>query len=218
MEMPEKLSPLHDSTACRATFTSNNLNFLFSVWYHQFHSLLWRNVCPPFFTMLLHFFKVCTSLLRSSHTVPIRLRSGLWLEHCNQLILFFFRHSVVDLLLCLGSLSCCITQFQPRFSCSIDGLTCDSWIIWYTEVSMTARCPGPVAAKQTQIISPPPLCLTVGMRCCAEMLCLVSTRCGAVHHDQISGNTSVSSVQRTLFQKSGDLEFPLGNNLCHFTI
>jgi len=30
--------------------------------------------------------------------------------------------------------------------------------------SMTARCPGPVAAEQAQIISPPPLCLTVGIR------------------------------------------------------
>jgi len=29
---------------------------------------------------------------------------------------------------------------------------------------MTARCPGTVAAKQAQIITPPPLCLTPGMR------------------------------------------------------
>jgi len=31
--------------------------------------------------------------------------------------------------------------------------------------SITAGCPGPVAEKQAQIISPPPLCLAVGMRC-----------------------------------------------------
>jgi len=31
-----------------------------------------------------------------------------------------FRHPVVDLLLCLGSLSCSMTQFQPRFCCQKD--------------------------------------------------------------------------------------------------
>jgi len=30
---------------------------------------------------------------------------------------------------------------------------------------LTARCPGPVAAKQTQIISPSPPCLVVDMSC-----------------------------------------------------
>jgi len=33
------------------------------------------------------------------------------------LILFFDMLSVVDLLLCLGSLSCCMTQIRPSFSC-----------------------------------------------------------------------------------------------------
>jgi len=29
---------------------------------------------------------------------------------------------------------------------------------------MTVRCPGPVAAKEAQIITSPPLCLMVGIR------------------------------------------------------
>ena len=49
---------------------------------------------------------LCTALLRSHHCISVRLRSGLWLDHCNTLILFFFRHSVVDLLLCLSCCAC----------------------------------------------------------------------------------------------------------------
>lgn len=45
---------------------------------------------------------------------------------------------------------------------------------------MTARCLGPVAAKQDQMIISPPPCLTV------EMRCLVFTKPGAVHYDQTS--------------------------------
>ena len=59
-----------------------------------------------------------------------------------------------------------ILLLQPSFSCQTDGLTFDSRILGYTEELMvTARCQGPVAVKQAQIISPPPPCLTVGMRC-----------------------------------------------------
>ncbi len=68
---------------------------------------------------------------------------------------FLFSHSVVGLLVCLGLLSCCITQL---FSCRTDVLTFDSRILWYihsyTEEfmvdSMTVRCPGPAATKQAQ--------------------------------------------------------------------
>lgn len=46
---------------------------------------------------------LCTALLLSHHSILIRLSSGLWPGHCDALILFFFSHSVVDLLLCSGS-------------------------------------------------------------------------------------------------------------------
>ena len=44
-------------------------------------------------------------LVHNDFGISTRLRSGLWLDHFKTLILFFFTHSVVDLLLCLGSLS-----------------------------------------------------------------------------------------------------------------
>ena len=60
--------------------------------------------------------------------------------------------------------------------------------LWYTEEfmvdSITARCPGPVAAEQAQITSTPPLLLTVGV--CADMLRLVFSKRAAVHYDQTS--------------------------------
>jgi len=52
------------------------------------------------------------ALFRSHHSISMRLRSGLLLGQFNALVLFFFRHSVVGLLLCLGSLSC----WWPSFS------------------------------------------------------------------------------------------------------
>ncbi len=61
---------------------------------------------------------------------------------------FIFSRSVVDLLGCLGSLSRCMTQFWPNFSCRMDVLVFDCRILWYTEEfmvdSMTVRCSGPV--------------------------------------------------------------------------
>lgn len=38
---------------------------------------------------------------------------------------------------------------------------------------MTERCTCPEAARQAQIISPPPLCFTIDMKFCADMLCSV---------------------------------------------
>lgn len=64
--------------------------------------------------------------------------------------LIFFSHSAIELLLCLGSLPCCMTWFQPTFSSRRDGLRFDSRMsTWSTAV--TARCSDPVAAKQAQI-------------------------------------------------------------------
>ena len=125
-------------------------------WQQCFSSLTLVGIC-------LH-----TALLKSHQTISIGLRSGLWLGHCNTLILFFFSHSVVDLLVHLGSLSCCVTHFQPSFNCQSHGLAFYSRILWCLEEFIVdviiVRHPGSVAAKQAQMINPPPPCLTVGKR------------------------------------------------------
>lgn len=65
-----------------------------------------------------------------------------------------------------------------------------SRILWYIEVfmadSMTARCPGPLARKQTQIIIPLPLWLIVDIRCFCRYVVLVFPKCGAVHYGRTS--------------------------------
>jgi len=84
---------------------------------------------------------------------------------------WFFPFSDILLYICCCDWDHCLDawQLQLSFSCWRDGLTFDSRIFWYTEEfivdTMTARCPGPVGVDQYQIISPPPLCLTVCMRC-----------------------------------------------------
>ena len=88
------------------------------------------------------------------------------MDHCNTFILLFFSHAVVNVLVCLGSLSCCMTQFCPSSSSWIEGFTFNTLVyVEFTINSLTARFPGHVAAKQTQIITPPPLCLKVCVRC-----------------------------------------------------
>ena len=94
----------------------------------------------------------------------------------------------LDLQLCLGSLTCCMTRFQPGFNWETGGLTFDTRILWYIEEIIvnlvTAGCPGPVAAKQAQIISPPPPCLTVGMRCLCQYAAFGFLHQPAVRYDQ----------------------------------
>ena len=106
---------------------------------------------------------LCTALLRYHQNFN-------QMGHCNTLIIFFLWHSVVDLLLCLGSFHLIfflffMTQFQSSFSSQTDGLTFDSRIHWYTKEFMVySRHPDSIPAKQGQIISPPPPCVTVSMR------------------------------------------------------
>lgn len=83
----------------------------------------------------------CAALLSLCHSTSIRLKSALY--DCNTLILFLFlfNDSVVDLLLCLQSLSCCMIHFQS--SCQTDGFKFDYRILWCAEEfmadSITAR-------------------------------------------------------------------------------
>ncbi len=55
-------------------------------------------------------------LLGSFHNILIGLRSGLWLSHSKTLSLFFFNHSLVEWLVCLGLLSCCMTHVLKQMS------------------------------------------------------------------------------------------------------
>lgn len=89
-----------------------------------------------------------------------------WDLDCDWTIDSFFIHFLVDLLFCWLWLSCCMTKFQLGFSCFTDDPPFDSRIRRteeFTVYSVTARCPGSVAAKQTQ--TPPPPCLTAGIWC-----------------------------------------------------
>lgn len=126
MQSFEKLSTLHDLVAYRTNFSviswSNRLLY-------DFFNLtfFWRILAH---SSLPH----CSSVLQSHHSIiSLSLRCGLWLDYCNTLIFFFFSHSVVGLLLCLGSPSCWVTQFPPNLSCQTDVFTFDSKVLWYTQ-------------------------------------------------------------------------------------
>ncbi len=57
-------------------------------------------------------FQAWKDCLRSCQSISIGFKSGLWLGHSKTIILLFLNHSEVDLLVCLGSLSCYITQVR----------------------------------------------------------------------------------------------------------
>ena len=84
-----------------------------------------------------------------SVSLSIRLRSRLWLGHLSALNLIFFSHSIVYLLVCLGSLSNLDQAFAVEHS-----LTFYSWILWCTERLetgwTTARCPSFCGCKTQQ--------------------------------------------------------------------
>lgn len=77
-----------------------------------------RILAHSFSLMVLQLIEFCTALLKPRNRISNRLRYGLCLDHCNTFILFFFSHSVGDLL-CLRSLSCCMIQLN----CWTDDLT-----------------------------------------------------------------------------------------------
>lgn len=127
----------------------------------------WRNLGPLFFFFFLrccievcrHFFMHGSFKVSSQHFSLIKV--WILLEiHCS--------------VQC--SLLCCMTQFQSSFSCQTDGLIFKSRIFWYTAEfmvnSLTARCPGHVSTGQTQIITTPLSCITVGMRFFLQRRCV----------------------------------------------
>lgn len=118
-----------------------------------------------------------------------------WLHRCNTFISCFFSHSVVDLLLCLGTFSYCMVAYIWHWMPDAH-LT---WIFWYREVftadSMSLRCLGPpfLHHRAWQLI--------LGVR--ADMLCLLF----ALNRCALSPNiySLVRSIRRILFQSSCNL-------------
>ncbi len=80
-------------------------------------------------------FQAWMDCLRSCHGILIGFKSGLWFGHSKTLILFFLSNSEVDLLVCLGSLSCCITQDHLSLRSQTDGWTFSFRIFWECRIN-----------------------------------------------------------------------------------
>lgn len=85
-------------------------------------------------------FQVENAFLRSRHSMSVRFLSGLWLLHSTVFTLFVLRHSEVDLLVYLGSLSC-KTQ---KYWYNVPFLKC---------CYFNARCFGTHASQKVQFMS-----------------------------------------------------------------
>lgn len=109
---------------------------------------LWHSCGGILAHSFLQFIEVCTALFTAFQQVEV----WTWLI-ATHWIFPLFQPFCVDLLLCLGSLSCFTMThyFGPILSRCADGLTFNSRVFWCTEEfmvsSVTARCRGLVAAK-----------------------------------------------------------------------
>ncbi len=112
-------------------------------------------------------FQAWMDCLRSCHSISIGFKSRLWLGNSKFLILFILSHSDVGLLVCLGSLSCYITQVHLSLRSQTDVRTFSFRIFWqraeFMVPSIMVSRRGPEAEKQPQTITLTPPCLTIGM-------------------------------------------------------
>lgn len=101
-----------DCTACRSTFKN------------QYNALLWLIVMTislivyefgptPFLTLLLWWGLHASGFEQHFNRVDLAIATPWFLSFS----------AIVGLLLCLGSLYCCVTRFGPSFICQRDGLT-----------------------------------------------------------------------------------------------
>ncbi len=105
-----KNCPLNLIIGC-ATLYSNNCNqVIVSISHHWGGILAHSSLQNCFNSATLEVFQGRMDCLRSCHSISIEFKSRLWLGCSKTLILFFLSHLELDLLVCLGSLSCCITQ------------------------------------------------------------------------------------------------------------
>ncbi len=110
-------------------------------------------------------FLLCLLQLLPHHFNLIKVQTLTRLfQNINFVILY---HSLVERLVCLGSLSCCMACFLLRLSSRTDVLIFSFRIRWYNSKfivpSMMASRPGPDAAKQAQAMILPLQCFTDGL-------------------------------------------------------
>lgn len=124
---------------------------------------------------LLMFVGICLALLRCHHGTTV--------------ILFFSSVIPLVLRLCLASLSCRTTHFQPGFSCQTHGLTSDSSVnqgihfavqrsSWFTRWIQSVQFP----------VTPPPPCFTAAVRCLCCLLCITVRNVLLCSHQSTDAN------------------------------
>ena len=89
---------------------------------------------------------ICTSLLRSLNTISVALRSRLWLDHCNNLLLFqpfcFAAEFWDNCLVTWHSFSrtLAVRQMASHLTLEIFGILGSSWSTLWLQVSRSCVC------------------------------------------------------------------------------
>jgi len=119
--------PLYSETGV-TPLSSNNFNQTFPVTHDQSCTSAWRNFGPFLLTELLQLRDICgvSCINGLLQILPHHLSwVNAWTStlHSKMQNLFCFIQSVVDVLVCLGSSSCCMIHFLLSFSSQTDVLT-----------------------------------------------------------------------------------------------
>lgn len=123
---------------------------------------------------IFNVFYVCSLQVPSQHQIKLRSELQIFCNKC------FFNNSF--LIHWCGLLLHHMVRFWQSFSCWLEYL--DEFMV----DEMTASCLGSMAVSQAQIITPPPLYLTVGMKC------FVFARCSDLQYGQTSSLQSCVST------------------------
>ena len=114
---------------------------------------------------MLQSWRIFETLCTSTPKMFYWFKSGDMLGQFITFTLSLFSKAVVVLGVCLGSLSCWNTALRPSFwreeimlGCSIS-----QYMLEFMFLSMKCNSPTPAALMQSQTITFPPPCLTVGM-------------------------------------------------------
>ncbi len=153
-------------------FDYTTLDYTTLFWVYQHGTSLLGNICPLFFTKMLH---ICQRARASPVHSPLqvtpqifnRFRAGLWLGHSKTLS---SSGEAILLLILMYALGCC--RSERWSSSSSSAIYKEAWrfcsnIDWYLELfiipSTLTKAPIPAEEKQPQSVMLPPPCFTVGM-------------------------------------------------------
>lgn len=149
---------------------------------HLIYSAVTKYLSPVWISIFVFFFYTeCHQTKQINQNLIMHKGDPEWTKNTIISLIYFhfitFHHFDIDLFVCFGSLSCCMSHLHSNFSSQTD----DPDILLYNSLMLSrihGSWQGPNTSRHPQTIPPPPPCLTVSVR---FLLCLDLVRYNKVH-------------------------------------